>query len=87
MQNTIDEAIAILQAKKAGKEIELRTKENGRWISSSNDIPDFERCYYRVKPTKPRQFILYNGGWRACGEGINPSEEIRVTEILPEEKS
>ena len=86
MRNTIDEIIVVLQAVKAGKEIEWRRNNKESWALTNAHFPNFEDNFYRVKPTEPRQFILYNGGWRACGHGINPSEEIRVVEILPEEK-
>ena len=57
---TIDEMIAVLQAFKEGKKIQLRSYgSNGEWTNLTVPSPiwDFANCIYRIAP-EPRKFKL-----------------------------
>ena len=56
MQNTIDEAIAILQAFKDGKIIEYQNTK-GEWAVTANPGFNFHYCKYRIKPEKVKVYI------------------------------
>ena len=49
--NTIDEAIEILQAMKAGKKIQYSNPEREHWANYiSMSLPNFQHFLYRIKP-------------------------------------
>jgi len=91
---TIDEAIAILQAMKEGKQIQIMA--NGGWqdreASQKDKIPQFNMHKYRIRP-EPRVFWAniypgqkssymhdheYDAKQRCCDDG----ETIKVVEVI-----
>jgi hypothetical protein len=45
---TIDEMVAVLQAYKAGKKIQVRSGAN--WVETKSPVWDFFSCTYRIAP-------------------------------------
>lgn len=56
MQNTIDDAIAILQAFKEGRTIEY-LNSNGEWAVTENPAFNFHYFRYRIKPEKVKIYV------------------------------
>lgn len=84
---TFDEMIAVLQAAKEGKTIQVRGKGFHRWDDLSvNTIPsasfDFSAFEYRIKPT-PREFWLRRGYvYYTAREAVDPHENFPGSDII-----
>lgn len=81
---TIDEMITVLQAAKAGKQIEVSIKGRNNWYLMDANW-NFADCDYRIKPG-PREWTvkldpttneIYSGGWTNLG-----FTSIKVREVL-----
>lgn len=58
---TIDEQIAVLQAVKAGKPIQIKTIRDGKWLDRvSGPACNFAAYEYRIKPEKAELWVLVN---------------------------
>lgn len=57
---THDEMIAVIQAHKNGKKIQLRRKGSSDWTPSAGPGWDFVRFDYRVKPEKKKLYAIYD---------------------------
>jgi hypothetical protein len=83
---TIDEMIAVLQAAKAGKQIQFRWHSTAEWKDMSKLVWDFENYNYRVKP-EPREWWIMEGALQREHPRHDFNEEYRyrmrkVREVL-----
>ncbi len=87
---TDDEIIAVVQAHKEGKRIEVSGPNGGNWSVTSKPQWDFQNLDYRVapEPRKPREIrLVYKGSgtWREWmhedGPCIEKSVLFREVEI------
>ncbi|TXH54256.1 MAG: hypothetical protein E6Q97_11380 [Desulfurellales bacterium] len=84
MDMTPDEIIAVVQAFKAGKEIELqpKAKEPTQWMLTTSPGWDFYHFNYRVRPEPKPDLIRYAHAWIHPGSGVSaPSsnDNLRLT--------
>lgn len=93
----LDRMIAVMQAHRDGKLIEVTIKSTGKWNPCANPAWNWACCDYRVKK-EPREFIVsvdecgkligvgYAGAesvWVLSGRAsAGPGEFIKVREIL-----
>lgn len=68
----IQSMIDVLEAAKAGKTIEFKTKNYHKWVASTGYLSwDFHSYEYRVKP-EPREFVIILNEWgNPIGVGKN----------------
>jgi len=87
-----DEMIEVIQAHKDGKTIQLRHKNQPKWVDFSKPLWNFDNTDYRVKP-EPREFYidLNSNGTVQCGLPVRASdgsasslasETIKVREVI-----
>ena len=61
--NTIDEAIAILQAMKEGKVVQAYSSASEEWLETDGHIPNFSSLTYRIKPEPLECWVnVHNNG-------------------------
>lgn len=87
---SIDEMIAVLQAAKAGKQIQSRDSRCSEWQNVNHSAWHFAYYEYRVKP-EPREWrvwisddgrIYSQSSWWTTPVGSD--NVIRVREVLPD---
>jgi len=78
-----DQMIAVLQAAKEGKAIQMRAKVNrlgGAWWDVADPFWDFHTCDYRVKP-EPRVFYAaINSAGTLCAISVNRDETKKIAD-------
>ena len=78
--NDIDHMIAVLQAFKEGKKIQVRCRSNDAddWVDAAdNNAWNWDMFDYRVKPAEPRRIWLhcYSALWRLSNDCYNSRED------------
>lgn len=85
--NTLDEAIAVLQAMKEGKVIQYKAGTN-KWVDrepwKAKGMPNFARDEYRVKPEPKKVWVIraeitYNGPATAISWEYNDAQAAQNT--------
>ena len=85
--NTLDEAIAVLQAMKEGKVIQYKIS-NDTWVnreeSRAKQLPNFHMNEYRVKPEPKKVWVIraeitYNGPATAISWEYNDAQAAQNT--------
>ena len=87
---TDDEIIAVVQAHKEGKKIQVRSRICGSWAGCENPAWAFDNLDYRVapEPRKPREWwVMEHIGGSLTVSHIEPNESpcfkvIRVREVI-----
>lgn len=80
---TIDEMIAVLQAAKAGKQIQCQENGLTYWMDVDDPTWNFYRRSYRVKP-EPREWEMYEEAGRVwpAHVGVDKRRTFKVREVL-----
>ena len=81
---TIDEMITVLQAAKAGKQIQCSVQGSNAWFDMEPNW-NFGSCDYRPKPPEPREWKVRLGSYGMYFDWeTEPSQPvINVREVLP----
>lgn len=61
MSMTHDEMIAVIQAAKEGKTIQIKGNISGEWNDASGCRFNFVQCQYRIKPEPLVLWVVYRG--------------------------